>query len=245
MPAHKAGVAFLVRINMLQTLEGTFMPSVLIIGASRGLGLEFAKQYVADGWNVTATARKDKALKALTELGAKAILFDAVSSPAAAIARAAAKADVVIINAGVYGKSAGIATATTLKNFNDVMHANVYASMRLIPLVAPKLAANKGKLVVISSIMGSIGSMQSSNAVVYRASKAAANAVLKAAANEWGSQGLTALTFHPGWVQTDMGGKNADITPTESITGMRKVIAKANVKDNGTFFDYSGKKLPW
>jgi NAD(P)-dependent dehydrogenase (short-subunit alcohol dehydrogenase family) len=219
------------------------MASVLVIGASRGLGLEFVKQYVADGWDVTATARKDKALKALTALGAKAIEFDAVKSPTGAIARAAAKADVVIINAGVYGDNINVAKASTLKNFDHVMHNNVFASLRLIPVLAPKLAANKAKLAVISSRMGSIGDMSSSNGVVYRASKAAVNAVLKAASLEW--KDLTALTFHPGWVQTDMGGKNADLTPTESIANMRRTIAKAKLKDSGKFFNYDGKTIAW
>jgi NAD(P)-dependent dehydrogenase (short-subunit alcohol dehydrogenase family) len=221
------------------------MPSVLIIGASRGLGLEFTKQYLADGWSVTATARKKKALADLTKLGAKAIEFDSVTSSVSAIKSAAAKADVVIINAGVYGDGKGIAKGSTQKNFDAVVHANVFAPLRIIPVIAPKLAANKGKLVVISSLMGSIGNMQSPNAVVYRISKAAVNVVLKTAALEWGAQGLTAITMHPGWVQTDMGGKNAPLTPPESIAGMRKVIAKASAKDNGVFFDYSGKKLPW
>jgi NAD(P)-dependent dehydrogenase (short-subunit alcohol dehydrogenase family) len=221
------------------------MPTVLIIGASRGLGLEFVKQYRADGWNVTATARKDKACKALTELGAKALLFDAVSSPTGAIARAAAKADVVIINAGVYGKNLNVASATTLKNFDGVMHANVYASLRLIPVIAPKLAVNKGKLAVISSRMGSIGDMTSSTGVVYRASKAAVNAVVKATAIEWGKAGLTAFVFHPGWVQTDMGGANADLTPTQSIAAMRKVIAKITSKDSGKFINYDGSAIAW
>lgn len=221
------------------------MPSILIIGASRGLGLEFATQYANDGWDVTATVRKEKAVKPLAALGAKVILFDAVTSPTGAVARAAAKSDVVIINAGVFGDGGSVAKGTTQKNFDNVMHANVYASMRLVPVIAPKLAARQGKLVVISSRMGSIGDMTGGNAVVYRASKAAVNAVVKAASLEWGKAGLTTFVFHPGWVQTDMGGKNADLTPAESISNMRRVIAKVSAKENGKFLNYDGKAIQW
>jgi NAD(P)-dependent dehydrogenase (short-subunit alcohol dehydrogenase family) len=93
--------------------------------------------------------------------------------------------------------------------------------------------------------MGSIGLMSGSGSITYRASKAALNAVVKAASMEWGPQGVICLTFHPGWVKTDMGGANADIEPSVSIAGMRKVIAGASAESNGRFFDYTGKELAW
>jgi NAD(P)-dependent dehydrogenase (short-subunit alcohol dehydrogenase family) len=224
------------------------MKTVLIIGASRGLGFEFAQQYLADGWKVIATARKQADVKNLEALGASACKLD-VTLPVDFIALKAMFArksiDVAIYNAGVFGPRTSGVEAISKSDFDMVMRANVWGAMHAIPAIAPSVARGKGVFAFVSSTMGSITKMGGPNAVVYRASKSALNAVVKAASLEWADKGVVSFVMHPGWVKTDMGGQAADIEKNESIVGMRKVIASAGSKHNGGFFDYTGKVLPW
>ena len=224
------------------------MKSILIIGASRGLGLEFVRQYRQEGWLTLGTCRSPEQDALLTSVGATALRLDVGDENGFAnLAKAldGRSIDVCIYNAGISGPKTTTATAPEADAFDAVMQANVLGAMRAIPVVAPALARASGTFVFISSRMGSIGLMASSGSVTYRASKAALNAVVKAASLEWGPKGVTCMTFHPGWVKTDMGGAEADIEPAVSITGMRKVIANATPESNGRFFDYTGKELAW
>ena len=224
------------------------MKSVLIIGASRGLGLEFARQYRRDGWLTLGTCRSAEQDALLTAVGATALRLDVTDENGFAnLAKAldGRSIDVCIYNAGVLGPADANVIAPEANEFDLVMRTNVLGALRAIPVVAPALARAKGSFVFISSRMGSIGLMTSSGSVTYRASKAALNAVVKAAALEWGQKGVTCMTFHPGWVKTDMGGTEADLEPAASIAGVRKVIANATTDSNGRFFDYTGKELAW
>ena len=227
------------------------MKTILIIGASRGLGLEFVRQYRHDGWEVIATHRRAVDGKKLAALGAETLALDTTDAKSVAAFANAIKPtslDVAIYNAGVFGPRESVSIAPSREAFDEVMHANVFGAMQLIPLVAPRLIKNKGSFAFISSRMGSIGGMSGANGVTYRASKAALNAVVRAASMEYGAKGISAFVMHPGWVQTAMGGADADITPEVSITGMRKVIADAagHAKThNGGFFDYTGEVIPW
>jgi NAD(P)-dependent dehydrogenase (short-subunit alcohol dehydrogenase family) len=224
------------------------MKTVLIIGASRGLGMEFVQQYLADGWKVIATVRRKADLPKLEKLGVTAYALD-VTQPAdwpplkKALARKTI--DVAIYNAGRLGERVSGVTAIDKAEFDAVMRTNVFGAMHAIPVIAPLLAKSKGKFAFLSSRMGSIGVMASASNPLYRASKAGVNAVMKAASIEWGPQGVTLFTFHPGWVKTDMGGSNADIDPATSIAGMRKLIAGATAKTNGKFINYDGTEIPW
>ena len=224
------------------------MKSILIIGASRGLGLEFVRQYRQEGWLTLGTCRSPEQDALLTSVGATALRLDVGDENGFAnLAKAldGRSIDVCIHNAGISGPKTTTATAPEADAFDAVMQANVLGAMRAIPVVAPALARASGTFVFISSRMGSIGLMASSGSVTYRASKAALNAVVKAASLEWGPKGVTCMTFHPGWVKTDMGGAEADIEPAVSIAGMRKVIANSSPESNGRFFDYTGKELAW
>ena len=108
------------------------------------------------------------------------------------------------------------------------------------------LEQGEGKTVVnISSIMGSIGNNSAGGSYIYRSSKAALNMVTKTLSNDLDERGFTVVSFHPGWVQTDMGGESADIAPAEAVAGMRKVIAGLSTADNGKFYNYDGTPLPW
>ena len=224
------------------------MKSILIIGASRGLGLEFVRQYRQEGWLTLGTCRSPEQDALLTSVGATALRLDVGDENGFAnLAKAldGRSIDVCIYNAGISGAKTTTATAPEADAFDAVMQANVLGAMRAIPVVAPALARASGTFVFISSRMGSIGLMAASGSVTYRASKAALNAVVKAASLEWGPKGVTCMTFHPGWVKTDMGGAEADIEPAVSIAGVRKVIANATPESNGRFFDYTGKELAW
>ncbi len=224
------------------------MKSILIIGASRGLGLEFVRQYRQDGWLTFGTCRTPEQDAQLTALGATAIRLN-VSNPDsfAALAKAldGVSIDVCIYNAGMYGNSDGPSVTPGKDVFDQVMHANVFGAMQTIPVIAPALVKSRGKFAFITSRMGSIGLMTSPNAPLYRASKAALNAIVKATSLEYGAKGMTAFVMHPGWVKTDMGGSNADLEPAVSIAGMRKVIADATSDANGKFFSYDGSMLEW
>lgn len=222
------------------------MPTALIIGASRGIGHELVRQYRADGWRVIATARKAQDLAELAGLGAEPHELDVTN--AEAIAGLGwklddEKIDTAWLVAGLYGpRSDGFPTQD---DFDAVMHTNVLAAMRLLPIVAPLVAGARGKLGVLSSRMGSIGARTSAGGSLYRASKAALNSVLVDTALTYGPQGATCIAFHPGWVQTDMGGAGAAISPEQSVRDLRATLARATSSANGSFLNHDGDPIPW
>ncbi len=222
-------------------------PAVLVVGASRGIGLEFVRQYLADGARVLATYRNPEHGERLRALGAVAWPFDVLDGAAvtAFAARLAGETlHIAILNAGVYGPRSQGLDPPADDEFDRVMRTNVLAAMRLLPLLAPRLTAG-GRLAVLSSRMGSISLMQSTPGWLYRASKAALNSILRAASLEFGRRGVICVALHPGWVRTDMGGASADLDVADSVAGMRRLLAAADTSHNGRFFDYNGEPLSW
>lgn len=222
------------------------MATALVIGASRGIGLELVKQYRNDGWRVIATARKQEDCDALAALGAEPHKLDV--NDVEAVAGIGWKLDgeeldVAILNAGVYGpRHDGFPTEI---DFNAVMHTNVLAAMRLLPILAPLVGAVKGKLAVLSSRMGSLSERTSPQGSLYRASKAALNSVLIDTALVHGTQGVTCVAFHPGWVQTDMGGTEADLTVEQSARGIRATLAALPASEQAVYRAYDGTSIGW
>ena len=222
------------------------MNKVLIVGASRGIGLEWVRQCREVGDSVTATARSDDGLARIQALGAQALRLDVNSAASAAglVGQIDGQAfDVVVLNAGVYGpRSVGL-HAPTQEEFDTVMHTNVLGAMRVLPQLLDHLAAG-ARLAVLSSRMGSMGLRTASSGWLYRASKAALNSVLKDASLELAGKAIC-VAFHPGWVRTDMGGAGADIDVGTSVADMRRTLAALQAQDNGAYLNHDGQSLAW
>jgi len=224
------------------------MPIRLILGASRGIGHELARQYAAQGDRVLATYRQEADGPALAALGVEALRVDLLQDDCEAVLAGALKGaliDTALIVAGVGGPQASEVIAPTREEFDAVMRTNVFVSMRLIPFLAAGRLARGAKLAVLSSRMGSIGGASSASWWLYRASKAALNSVLKSASLALASQDIVCLSLHPGWVRTDMGGAGADLGVEESAASLLRVVAATNRSHNGRFLNYNGEQLEW
>lgn len=224
------------------------MPTALIIGASRGIGLELARQYRDHGFRVIATARGYEDCQKLREMGMEAHQLDVCN-----LEHCAAlgwklddeKIDVAILGAGVYGPHTQALQTPTAADFDSVMHTNVLAAMRILPIIAPLVGAAEGKLAVISSVMGSIGQRESAMGWLYRASKAALNSVLRDVSLDYAKHKAICVAMHPGWVRTDMGGAEADLSVEQSAAGIRTSLAALAPVQNGSFIDYQGHPIAW
>ncbi|WP_411882622.1 SDR family oxidoreductase [Polaromonas sp. YR568] len=217
---------------------------VLVIGASRGIGLEFATQYQAEGAEVIATARDDEGLQRLTGLGARALRLD-VAAPASISGLAwqldGEEIDVALYVAGVFPHGDAL-TPPTQEAFDHAMRTNVLGAMQAIPQVTPLVEAVRGgggRFAFISSAMARIGGVEDSRGWVYRASKAALNMVVASAQHDYSKAILVAMS--PGWVQTDMGGQGATLTTAQSVSAMRAALAGLTPENKGAFLNYDGK----
>jgi NAD(P)-dependent dehydrogenase (short-subunit alcohol dehydrogenase family) len=216
--------------------------NILIIGASRGIGLEFVRQYRQAGSRVIATARSDDGLQKIQALGAKALRVD-VAQPASVSGLAwqldGEKLDLAIYVAGVWANGNALQPPTQ-ELFDQTMHANVLGAMQAIPQVAPLVHEAGGKFAFISSGMGDITEVESSMGWTYRVSKAALNMAVQSARFDYPKAQMMALC--PGWVRTDMGGAGASISAEESVAAMRETIAKVKKSDANIFWHHDGRK---
>jgi NAD(P)-dependent dehydrogenase (short-subunit alcohol dehydrogenase family) len=227
------------------------MPTVLISGANRGIGLEFARQYAADGWRVLATCRDLDRAAALTSLQGQVTVLPLDVSEKKSLDGLTADIksipiDLVIANAGVSGPRGMQPELVDRDSWLETFHVDAVAPLALMGAVKPNL--EKGKLkqaVAISSRLGSIGANESGGLYVYRSSKAALNAIWRSLAIDWKPAGITCVVMHPGWVRTDMGGAGADLAVDESVTGMRRVIGSIDLERSGRFLDWTGREIPW
>jgi len=220
--------------------------SALVVGASRGIGLELVRQYRAEGVRVAATARTDDALWTLRGLGATAIGLDVASAESAsrlAWQLDGAAFDVIVYAAGVYGPRTTALEPPTDAEFVQVMTTNVLGPMRVIPSLVDALAPG-ARLGLLSSRMGAIGPRLAHQGWLYRASKAAVNSVLKDVSHALAGRCIC-VALHPGWVRTDMGGSGADLTVEQSARDLRHLMAALTPIDNGRFMNHDGSSIDW
>ncbi len=222
--------------------------TVLVTGANRGLGLEFARQYAADGWRVIACCRNPKDTPELKKIKAEVHGLDVTSQDSIqhlAKALNGTPVDVLINNAGLHGDRRMFGE-TDVTLWKQIFEVNTIAPVQILTALLENVAASHHKKVVnISSKVGSIGDNPSGGSYAYRSSKTALNMAMANAAHELKSRGITILLIHPGWVQTDMGGPGAPVSIEQSIAGVRRIIDKATLAETGHFYDYTGKQLPW
>ncbi len=222
------------------------MPSVMVIGASRGIGLELARQYAAAGWQVHATTRTLARPGKLGELSGDVTLYSLdVRSDAdiAALAEALADApiDVLIYNAGVIGSRGDGDEATRAETFRINSEAPILIATALLENVA---ASGQKKIAVMSSVQGS-GRLGGKGGYLYGDSKGLLNAKFREVEPQWRSRGIAGVALHPGDVRTDMTGMLATLSPKKSVKGIRQVLADLNLETSGQFLDYKGKTVAW
>ncbi|MDD2865096.1 MAG: SDR family oxidoreductase [Methylococcales bacterium] len=231
------------------------MATILITGANRGLGLEFAKQYAQDGWQVLACCREPKTATDLTQLANQFENLSVLALDVSDLTQIDALAkqlgdtaiDVLLANAGVYGDEAGhgfgkLDYAQWQKN----MTINVFAPVKLAEVFLPNLQrGTQKKVIAMSSLMGSMADNGSGGSILYRSSKAALNAAMKSVAIDNRQKDIAVLILHPGWVKTDMGGSNAPMEIPDSVQKMRDTIANFTLAQSGEFLRYDGATLPW
>ncbi len=231
------------------------MPSVLVTGANRGLGLEFTRQYAADGWQVYAACRAPDAAKELQKFAEQSggrirvlpmDVTDTASVRAAAAGLKGQPIDLLLNNAGVGGtrgeRLGGLDYAAWMK----VLDANSLGPMRVAEAFLDHVArGDQKRIVTVTSGMGSIADNTSGGRYSYRSSKSAVNSVMKSLAIDLAPRGITCVVVNPGWVRTDMGGPGGNLSPAESIAALRKIIAALKPEDSGKFLNWNGKTYPW
>jgi len=224
----------------------------LIVGANRGIGLGVVKEFLAEGWDVIATARKPAEAAELKALAAKlpgrltmAKLEMNNAADHDALASGLAKpVDIALINAGVSGPGHRTADQATEAETGALMYTNAVAPIRLARLLAPHVKGGTGVIGFTSSVMGSVA-VNPGGHELYRASKAALNSLSRGLWGELSGRHVTLLSLHPGWVRTDMGGQSAAVSVEDSARGLVNVMLAQQGKHHHAFTDYQGKEIPW
>jgi len=231
------------------------MPSALITGANRGLGLEFARQYLADGCQVYAACRDPDSASELSRLAEASddklqILALDVTDPASVKAAAAEldgqAIDLLLNNAGVGGARGQTIGNIDYEAWAKVLDVNTMGPLRVAEAFVDHVARSERKLTItLTSGMGSLADNTSGGAFAYRSSKAAVNMVMRSLAIDLAPRGITCVVVNPGWVRTDMGGPHASLTTAESVAMLRRLIERLGPAQSGKFFNYDGREYAW
>lgn len=231
------------------------MSTVLITGANRGLGLEFTRQYAAEGWQVLACCRhpaEADALNAIAHRSRGQVRVHALDVAELNTIDALAKTlqgtpiDLIINNAGIYPDRHSGFGQIDYDAWMMAFLVNTMAPLKVAEAFVSHLERGQGKLIAtVSSKMGSLDDNTSGGCYLYRSSKSAVNMVMKSLSLDLAARGIRAVILHPGWVQTDMGGPNALIMPEQSVSGMRRVLENVTNKQTGRFLSYDGSEIPW
>ena len=229
-------------------------PTILITGANRGIGLELSGQFAEDGWQVLACCRNPADAGELQALSGKhpAIEIHALDvtdyEQMSALANQLADRtiDVLLSNAGIYGSKGASFGGVDAQEWRQVLEVNTIAPLMLAQAFVEQVAASRQKLVaVISSKVGSIADNSSGGSYIYRSSKTAVNQVVKCLSIDLAERDIATISLHPGWVQTEMGGPNAEISTNESVSGLKDILQSAGAAQNGQFIEFNGNKIPW
>tara|TARA_A100001037_G_scaffold155573_1_gene140241 strand:+ start:201 stop:884 length:684 start_codon:yes stop_codon:yes gene_type:complete len=227
------------------------MPTVMITGSNRGLGLECARQYADEGWRVIATCRNPgnavelASLKGELEIHALDISdHGQILSLADSLREEAI--DLLFNNAGIFDPSPSQLVDIDYNAWENFIRVNVMSPLMVCATFSDHVAASDlKKIAIMSSKMGSIDDNNSGGSYIYRSSKAALNAVMKSLSIDLAPRGISVAILHPGWVRTDMGGPNGLIDAPESVNGLLKVIKDLNLKNSGRFYSYDGSEIAW
>lgn len=226
--------------------------TIVITGANRGLGLEFCKQYLAEGHRIYACCRSPESAGELLKLKQQAgdrletVPLDVTNTSQFTNLKytlGGQTIDLLINNAGTYGERLPFGQVNE-QEWLEVLRVNTIAPLMVVQELVD-LMSKESKIVLMTSKMGSIGDNTSGGSYIYRSSKAALNAVGKSLAHDLSDRGISVVLCHPGWVQTDMGGPNALINTETSIAGLRQVIEQLNQERSGQFFNYDGSSISW
>ncbi len=222
--------------------------TVLITGANRGIGLEYARQFKAKGYTVIGTARKPAEAGELRTVADRVEALD-VADPASVAAFAErmgdTPVDILINNAGIFPRGDVTLDKVDFDAFERTLAVNTFGPLRVTRALMPNLRAGEKKTVI--GMSSGLGSIENSNGrwYAYRSSKTALNQINKILSEEFRDQGFIFTVLHPGWVRTDMGGENATYSVQESVTGLVAVIEGLGPEDNGRFYDLKGEAIPW
>ncbi len=225
--------------------EGT----VLITGANRGIGLALAEAFNEAGYSVIGTARKPDGANALRSVPARVMQLD-VTDPDS-VARLAADLgdepiDILINNAGMVNEEAPEFADVDVEQLVVEFQVNALGPMRVTQALLPNVMAGDTKVIAnVSSMMGSMELNTFGCCMGYRASKAALNSFTKTLSVDMAGQGTIFVMVHPGYVKTDMNDGKGNITSEQSAAGLFSVISGLDASDDGKFFNYDGKSMPW
>jgi NAD(P)-dependent dehydrogenase (short-subunit alcohol dehydrogenase family) len=226
--------------------------TLLITGANRGIGLEYVRQYAAEGWRVIACCRSPDNARALQQLAKSHSNVEVCALDVADFDQIEALGrklrdlpiQLLINNAGIYPDSTF--RSIDYAKWMDAFKVNTMSTLKLAEVFIPQLVkAGNAKLVAMTSKMGSIDDNTSGGEYLYRSSKTALNMVMKSLSVDLNKYGVSVAVLHPGWVKTDMGGPNGLIDTQTSVQGLRKVIAFLSLNNSGKFYAYDGKEIAW
>jgi NAD(P)-dependent dehydrogenase (short-subunit alcohol dehydrogenase family) len=222
------------------------LPTILITGAGRGLGLELARQYAQDGWRVIGTVRN--ASPTLEKHAVEALNLDVTQAEQlrkAALRLKGTPIDVLFCNAGISGKRGMALGSFDYAEWEKVLRVNLLGAAAVAEALVDNVAASKLRTIALmSSQLGSI-SQSSGMTLPYATSKAALNMLAKGLAATLAGRGIKVVALSPGWVRTDMGGESAPLSPAVSVQGLRRVVAGLRAEDSGKFLSYDGSAIPW
>ncbi|MCM2265436.1 MAG: SDR family oxidoreductase [Desulfuromonadales bacterium] len=230
------------------------MPTLLITGANRGLGLELTREFARHHWRVLACCRSPEEAGDLQALAAAAEAVAIHRLEVGDIAQVrdlagrlkGAPIDILFNNAGIFGPKHQRFGETDEAGWLEAFRINCIAPLRLAEAFVEHVAASERRVIAtMGSVMGSIAENGSGGDYAYRTSKAAVHMVMKGLAVDLAARGIVTVVLHPGWVQTSMGGSNAPLTPEASAAGLTEVLLGLRREQSGMLIDYQGNVRPW